>query len=198
MSTMAQKTSKRQSNQAFAKIVGIVDAEIRGWQGQGREIKVRKHMPSPAEVMWTVEWHGQPIGALAARLLQRANYPCVVFLFDDHNEVIDLFHTGEDSNLKLDALKNSVFAFLDNTILTEAKRAVLREGLFARFKDGDLAVLLNGYEFCFRYYSPSNKWRVSCEDLPEWSWKTFECPAEQNPISFLISLIHGIVLSIAV
>jgi hypothetical protein len=194
---MAQKASKRQPNQAFAKIVGIVDAEIRGWQGQGQEIKVRKCMPSPAEVVWTVEWHGQPIGALAARLLQRANCPCAVFLFDNHNEVIDRLHAGEDLDLRLDALKNSVFAFLDNTILTEAKRAVLREGLFARFKDGDLAVLINGYEFCFRYYSPSNKWRVSCEDLSEWSWKTFECPAEQNPLSFLIFLIHGITLSVS-
>jgi hypothetical protein len=161
-------------------------------------MKVRRRSPSSDEVVWTIEWHGQPIGALAARLLQRANYPCAVFLFDDHNEVIDRLHAGDDLDPRLDALKNSVFAFLDNTILAEAKRLVLREGLFARFKDGDLAVLLNGYEFCFRYYSPSNKWRVSCEDLPEWIWKTFECPAEQNPISYLISLIHGIALSIAV
>jgi len=161
-------------------------------------MKIRKRMPSPNEVVWTVEWHGRPIGALAARLLQHANCPCVVFLFDDRNEVIDCLHAGKDSDLKLDTLKNSIFAFLDNIILTEAKRLVLRKGLFARFKDGDLAVLLNGYEFCFRYYSPSNKWRVSCEDRPEWSWKTFECPAWQNPLSFLISLIHGIALSIAV
>jgi hypothetical protein len=191
---MAQKDPKR----AFAKIVGIVDAEIRGWRGQGRGIKVRKHSSSPDEVIWTVEWHGQPIGALAARLLQRANYSCAVLLLDDYSEVIDRLHAGEDLDRKLDALKNSVFTFLDDTILAEAKKVILKEGLFARFKDGDLAVLVNDYEFYFRYYSPSNKWRVSCKDLPEWTWKTFECPAEQNPLSFLISLIHGIVLSIAV
>lgn len=189
---MSRQTYERRFRELFAEVVNLVDEEVNEWRK--RKIEVRKNQVSADKFIYVVEWQGRALNAFALKLCRDAgNYPFIVLHADYRFEVINqLYRIPSKKETEFDNLRNMLVSFIEGTILAEAKRIALQEGLFAAIKDGDLFVPIGNYEFRLRYYKSDNIWRVRCDELKD-SLMRYEC-GDQHPLEFFPHLLRALAL----
>jgi hypothetical protein len=187
-----RETYERRFRELFAEVVSLVDQEVEEWRK--RKIEVRKNQVSREKSIYIVEFQGRPLNAFALEFHKdNIGYPHIFLYYDYHREEIYQLHRKPNiKNAEFLNLQNLLVTFIEDTILAEAKRIALQEGLFAAVKGGDLFVPIGGYEFRLRYLGNNNSWRVRCDDL-KISWTLYEC-GDCHPLEFFPHLLKALTL----
>jgi hypothetical protein len=156
---MKRQTYERRFRELYDEVVQFVDREIQEWRN--RRLEVRKNQISPERIIYILEWQGQPINAFTLELLHCNGYPYITLHYDQRSHTIGrLPRKPERKSTEFDHLGFLLTYFLENSLIVEAKRIALKEGLFAKIKDGFLFIPIGDGEFQIYYFKSNHRWVV--------------------------------------
>jgi hypothetical protein len=184
---MKRQTYERRFRELFNEVVGFVDSEIQEWRN--RRIEVRKNQISSERIVYILEWRGQPLNAFALELLHCTGYPYITLYYDQRSHTIErLPRKPERKYAEFDHLAFLLTYFLESSLIAEAKRIALKEGFFAKIKNGYLFVPIGGAEFQVYYTKSAHCWVVG--NLR--GSQSYEC-GEYHPLEFFSHLLKALV-----
>jgi hypothetical protein len=185
---MKRQTYERRFRELYDEVVQFVDREIQEWRN--RRLEVRKNQISPERIIYVLEWREQPLNALALELLHCSGYPYIALHYDQYLNTIErLPRTPERKYAEFSQLVLLLDGFLRDTLIAEARKIALKEGLFAKIKDGYLIVPIGDTEFLIYYSRSVYSWTV----IEPQGFRDYEC-GEYHPLEFFPYLLKALVL----
>ena len=185
---MKRQTYERRFRELFNEVIGFVDNEVQEWRN--RRLEVRKNQISPERIIYVLEWREQPLNAFTLELLYCNGYPYITLHYDQRSHTIErLPRKPERKSTEFGHLGFLLTYFLEDSLIAEAKRIALKEGLFAKIKDGFLFIPIGDAEFQMYYFKGAHSWVV-------WHLRgshRYEC-GEYHPLEFFLHLLKALVL----
>jgi hypothetical protein len=185
---MKRQTYERRFRELYDEVVQFVDNEIQEWRN--RRLEVRKNQISPERIIYILEWREQPLNALALELLHCSGYPHIAFHYDQYLHAIErLPRTPERKYAEFSQLVLLLDGFLRDTLIAEARKIALKDGFFAKIKDGYLIVPIGDTEFRIYYSRSVYGWTV----IEPQGFRDYKC-GEYHPLEFFPHLLKALVL----
>jgi hypothetical protein len=186
---MSRQTYERRFRELYDEVVRFVNSEIQEWRGW--QIEVRINQISPERIVYVVEWQGQPLNAFALELLYCNGYPYIALHYDQHSHTIwRLPLKPRRKKAEFDQLGLLLTNFLEDALMTEAKRIALKEGLFAKVKNRCLFVPIGDTDFRIYYSRKDHSWWVAGQPPDP---HRYECE-DYHPLEFFSHLLKALVL----
>jgi hypothetical protein len=101
----------------------------------------------------------------------------------------DYLGSPKGNSTEFDQLGFLLDGFLRDTLIAEARKIALKEGLFAKIKDGYLIVPIGDTEFQIYYSRSVYSWTV----IEPQGFRDYEC-GEYHPLEFFPHLLKALVL----
>jgi hypothetical protein len=185
---MKRETYVRRFKQLFNEVVNLVDQVV-----ADRKVEISKTQISPDRFIYTLKWRGRPINAFMLELLYCNGYPYITIHYDGcSHTIVQLHRKAENKESEMAQIEYMVDNFIEDTILSEAKKVALAEGLFAAIRSGGLVIPLGDHELQLRYSAEYKGWDVWCKDQRS-SWVLHKC-GDHHPLDFLPHLLRALAL----
>jgi hypothetical protein len=126
-------------------------------------------------------------------LLYCNGYPYITIHYDGcSHTIVQLHRKAEKKESEMAQIEYMIDDFIEETILSEAKKVALEEGLFAAIRSGGLVIPLGDHELQLRYSAEYKGWDVWCKDQRS-SWVLHKC-GDHHPLDFLPHLLRALAL----
>jgi hypothetical protein len=183
-----RETYVRRFKQLFNEVVNFVDQVV-----ADRKVEISKTQISPDRFIYTLNWQGRPINAFMLELLYCNGYPYINIHYDGcSHTIVQLHRKAEKKESEMAQIEYMIDDFIEETILSEAKKVALEKGLFAEIKNRVLVIPFGDRNLLLRYSVEYKGWEVECENL--WSsWVLHKC-GDLHPLEFLSHLLRALAL----